>query len=951
VPDGERLGRYTLLRRIASGGMGEVYLAAKAGPIGFGSRVALKVLKDDLANDAEFVDMLTDEAKISMVLSHQNIVSVLDLGEDRGRWFMAMEYVRGVTLQCLVDRLHAAGRPLEPPLALYVATELCRALRYAHARVDEAGRPLQIVHRDVTPGNVLVSTEGEVKLTDFGIARARGRIHATRAGVVKGKFGYMAPEAVRGERGDHRADLFCLGVTLYLLLTGRHPVADCSVSEAVERYEGGGVPPPTAVTMLPPGLDPIVMKALEPDPERRWSTAAELQEALQACLLSSPAWRARATGARLAETVAELAPETRTEPLDPGTLDAMWRRARDAAPGSLTDPGARPASPVELEAARPSESKPPIAAANPDAEAPPAATGGGTPFDTGETLFEETPLDAGETLFEETAFEPSGPLARDDGAEPVDDRTIAVPPEVFIAREEGAGPPENRTDAGARVEASDPLWSSERSDDDPPFAGAPEDDRTIAGVLAEDRTIAGIPGDDRPEAGPGGRAAEVEDGDPLAVGPDEAAEGAAAGAPPEPTWSGPTPADVDDATCVGLEAAEPTRVGPAPVGGAATDPDRGPRPGELSGSEEDAGGRAEEPTEYLPAVGARGEATEVSGGAGGLEAPRAPWARRRASGLPDLGEDEPPDVHGHRPPPAAAAGRARAVPAAVPARSGRGGVAPDGWSDDDDARRLLAGRFDAPSGTPQSAPFGRAADPNRRSTPAPGARAAGGLRDGPGRAEASRSVAGRRSGGESGGGISGTGPGNAAPPPETAGRRVGLGGAGGRALRWGLPALLLAGGLAVAAFTDVLWPRLAIESEPPGAEVHVDGVPRGRTPVTVRVAPRTPHRIELRKPGFAPAAREITGSTREGRTYPVRVRLEAVPTVYLAPPTAEVWVNGRRLGGGDAVRLKDLPAEGPVELEVRAAGHAAWSRTFPEASAVPERFDVTLRPRGPRDAP
>ncbi|MEL7372772.1 MAG: serine/threonine-protein kinase, partial [Myxococcota bacterium] len=179
---GDKLGRYTLLKKLAVGGMGEVFVAAKPGPVGFGPYVALKILRDELAGDSQFVDMLVDEANISMFLNHQNVVSVLDLSEEQGSYYIAMEYVQGVTVERLVDTLVAQGEFLELPHALFIAVELCRALKYAHTRVNHTGEPLNIVHRDVTPANILLSVQGEVKLTDFGIARARGRIHQTQAG-------------------------------------------------------------------------------------------------------------------------------------------------------------------------------------------------------------------------------------------------------------------------------------------------------------------------------------------------------------------------------------------------------------------------------------------------------------------------------------------------------------------------------------------------------------------------------------------------------------------------------------------------------------------------------------------------------------------------------------------------------------------------------------------------
>jgi serine/threonine protein kinase len=327
---GDSLGRYTLLKRLAAGGMGEVYLAAKPGPVGFGPRVALKVLRDQLASDQQFIDMLVDEANISMFLNHQNVVSVLDLSEDAGVYYIAMEFVQGMTVEGLLEKLIGQGRKLDIPIALYIASELCRALKYAHTRVNHTGEPLNIIHRDVTPANILLSTQGEVKLTDFGIARAKGRIHQTQAGVLKGKFGYMAPEMIRYEAIDARADLFCAGVVIYLMITGKHPVAGATVMEAIQRYEDKQIAKPSVVhPEIPSTLDTIVMRALEPKPDQRWASAAALGAALQDAVLKNPNWRREAQdgASRLADLMREISPEVFVDPLPAGEIDRLLKHA------------------------------------------------------------------------------------------------------------------------------------------------------------------------------------------------------------------------------------------------------------------------------------------------------------------------------------------------------------------------------------------------------------------------------------------------------------------------------------------------------------------------------------------------------------------------------------------------------------------------------------------------
>ncbi|MFO0725266.1 MAG: protein kinase [Myxococcota bacterium] len=329
---GDTLGRYTLLKRLATGGMGEIYLAARMGPLGFAPPVALKVLRDEFASDSQFIDMLVDEAKISMFLNHQNVVSVLDFGEEAGRYYIAMEYVQGVTLKHLIDAHKARQRKMDIAIALYVMGELCRALKYAHTRTNHAGEPLNIVHRDVTPGNVLLSIQGEVKLTDFGIARAKNRVHQTQAGVLKGKFGYMAPEMLRYEQIDSRADLFCAAVMLYEMVAGQHPVEGAAIMEAIQRLEEKDVRPPSSWNnKISKALDAIVMKGLEPKPIERWPNAAAFGGALQDLALSDGEIRPRIrNGAEhLGQIIRELFPETLEAPLPREQAEHLFAIARE----------------------------------------------------------------------------------------------------------------------------------------------------------------------------------------------------------------------------------------------------------------------------------------------------------------------------------------------------------------------------------------------------------------------------------------------------------------------------------------------------------------------------------------------------------------------------------------------------------------------------------------------
>lgn len=325
---GQQLGPYTLLGRLASGGMGEVYLAAELEAGCFKRYAALKILRDDLAVDSQFVDMLIDEAQITMRIDHPNVVAVLDMAESRGSYYLAMEYVQGITLERLG---RALGDRMDVGLALYIGSEICSALEYAHNSVDEDGQLLGVVHRDVTPANILLGVHGEVKLSDFGIARARGRIHQTQAGVLKGKFGYMSPESIRYEAIDRRADLFCLGVVLYVILTGRHPADGAAVLEAIRLFEERRIAPPSLLnSRIPKELDAIIMRALEPQPRNRWSSARHMQAALLQLMRSDPVWRELDQhGARsLADTIRAVAPAALRPPISESQLETILKNRK-----------------------------------------------------------------------------------------------------------------------------------------------------------------------------------------------------------------------------------------------------------------------------------------------------------------------------------------------------------------------------------------------------------------------------------------------------------------------------------------------------------------------------------------------------------------------------------------------------------------------------------------------
>ena len=219
---GEQLGAYELLRPLGAGGMAETFVAVRRGPAGFEQRVCLKRILPGCAADPVFVELFLDEARLLARLQCRNIVHVHDFGEIDGTYYMALELIDGVDLEGLLTSLRGRGLRMPEPVALYITTEILTALSYAHT-LEIDGELQQIVHRDISPSNILLSKTGEVKLTDFGIAKARGRAHRTQAGHTKGKIAYMSPEQMRAEELDGRSDLFAVGVVLFELLTSAHP--------------------------------------------------------------------------------------------------------------------------------------------------------------------------------------------------------------------------------------------------------------------------------------------------------------------------------------------------------------------------------------------------------------------------------------------------------------------------------------------------------------------------------------------------------------------------------------------------------------------------------------------------------------------------------------------------------------------------------------------------------
>jgi len=302
---GTQFGQYVLMEHIATGGMAEVYKARMMGMEGFQKTVAIKRILPHLTDNDEFVSMFIDEAKLAAQLNHNNIIHIYDLGKIDRSYYIAMEYIDGWDLKSLLASCRDRGVTMPVPLALHIGTLLASALDYAHRRRDFENRDLGLVHRDVSPQNVLIATEGDIKLCDFGIAKAASKASHTRAGALKGKLQYMSPEQAWGKSIDHRSDLFSLGLVLFEMLAGRKVFAGDSELSILEQVRNPEVEPPSKYnTEVPSDVDAIVLRALEAERDQRYQSASDLQRDLEK-VMHEHAWSA--TRSEVARFAAELA--------------------------------------------------------------------------------------------------------------------------------------------------------------------------------------------------------------------------------------------------------------------------------------------------------------------------------------------------------------------------------------------------------------------------------------------------------------------------------------------------------------------------------------------------------------------------------------------------------------------------------------------------------------------
>ncbi len=276
-----RFGKFTLVERIAEGGMAEVFKATVRGPEGFERIVAIKRLHRALCEDADLTQMLVDEARIAVQLNHPNIGNVFDLGCIENQYFIIMEYIDGTDMLHLLEQARVQGRLIPVQAALFVLSETLSGLHHAHTKLGRNGHPMGIVHRDVSPQNVMITWDGRVKLVDFGIAKARNRAQTTQHGIIKGKFYYMAPEQAQGHHVDPRTDVYAAGMVLYEALAGRSPYDDVPETELLRYVRRADFPPVSAYRPEIDGeLSALVEVATQRNPERRFNNAMEFQLAL-----------------------------------------------------------------------------------------------------------------------------------------------------------------------------------------------------------------------------------------------------------------------------------------------------------------------------------------------------------------------------------------------------------------------------------------------------------------------------------------------------------------------------------------------------------------------------------------------------------------------------------------------------------------------------------------------
>jgi serine/threonine-protein kinase len=318
--------RYRVIEKLATGGMAEVFRAESAGLEGFKKQVAIKRVLPHLSQKKKFISMFLDEARLSAHLSHSNCVQVFDIGVGDNAYFIVMEYVDGADLKAILEALKKQGRTIATEEAVFIALKICEGLSYAHELVDSDGQPFTVVHRDMSPPNVLITKYGEIKIVDFGLAKASSQLEKSEPGIIKGKFSYLAPEAALGRDVDARADIFAVGTILWEMLSGRRLFLGDTDFATVKLVQQASVPPLSKVNPnVPPALDEIVARSLARDPGQRFQTARELAIALNTFLFQ----QGRACGSfRIAQLVqSAIREKQRSRHAQPSIIDKLIEEA------------------------------------------------------------------------------------------------------------------------------------------------------------------------------------------------------------------------------------------------------------------------------------------------------------------------------------------------------------------------------------------------------------------------------------------------------------------------------------------------------------------------------------------------------------------------------------------------------------------------------------------------
>ncbi|HSK05682.1 MAG TPA: serine/threonine-protein kinase, partial [Kofleriaceae bacterium] len=366
------LGRYELVAPIGRGGMAEVHLAVQRGPADFEKLVVIKVVHEHLASQPAFTGMLLDEARHAGMIRHPNVVEIYELGEEAGRHFIVMEYLEGEPLLDVLRLAGEGGARLDPLSAARVLADTAEGLDAAHRLRSPGGQPIELVHHDVSLGNIVVLYSGLVKLVDFGVAKAQ---RASRGERVQGKLAYMAPEKVQDRAVDRRSDIWSLGCVLWEALTLQRLFKGDSDADTVRQVVGAEIPRPSEIDPdAPPELDPIVLRALERDPDRRYQTAkamaADLEEALRRLGYGARNDRIAqhmeaAFAARIAARARVLMEVSSRRRPSPATLEAAFGEAHAPAASTITSTGESPIAPARADASRDGRQLSPSAFAQP----------------------------------------------------------------------------------------------------------------------------------------------------------------------------------------------------------------------------------------------------------------------------------------------------------------------------------------------------------------------------------------------------------------------------------------------------------------------------------------------------------------------------------------------------------------------------------------------------------